>query len=441
MRVRLRYTGPLGTLRGAFRLLAGGDNKIEPHELFEFVTGRKSVLEQTSRRQMVNILMGLELMSPLSSPVKRAVWNESDLRKSLQEMLVRQGITACTLFKAWDATNDGCLTKKQFLARAKRLVIGSDGIDGSEMWYGSVRPAVKHVFEVYGINDTRRAQALQPHLRARSALVSPQVMGVEQFESFLNQDLPAEYMDLLGVPSPEDGPSGAQAAAPAAALRTSHSRTPLAKQATVRTKKSSPRGHDAQGVERMSQRIDRPAERRGDAKAEAKNAVPDRVWKLPPTTPLYDESAPARSCYSSRRLPKDRPHSRILWDGQATSGWESRLTADSVSAQRSPRGHPVSADGVLTKRKDAASPYGGALWGKPVREAGSRASTAVPLGASTSLPLLPPRRVSHGPLDAIRKSPDPEGKKAQRYEATSRRYGVDPTVFDGGQLLGLLLPA
>ena len=114
MRTRFNYKGPLQTLREAFHLLGGKDDgKIDPDELFQFVTGRVNAMQLAgglSPRSANDLLMGMRLELPSGEGGEEkpgrpaAEWTVDQLRRALQEMCIKHKMAPYILLAAWMLT-------------------------------------------------------------------------------------------------------------------------------------------------------------------------------------------------------------------------------------------------------------------------------------------------------------------------------------------------
>jgi hypothetical protein len=154
LRQRLGYTGPVDALRGCFALLGGADDgKISLTEFFEWATGRKNAM--LASEVSTSRLMSMRLVNPPLGPDDDDdddEWSIDMLRSALQQMLIkarvpphvlqstpsmlepaagphayREGIALTGFAAAWDHDGDGVLSRNEFLARCKRLVVAEDG--------------------------------------------------------------------------------------------------------------------------------------------------------------------------------------------------------------------------------------------------------------------------------------------------------------------------
>ena len=178
MRTRFNYRGPLQTLRDAFQLLGGKDDgKIDPDELFQFVTGRANAMQMSklSPRSAADSLMGMKLELPSNDGeggARRpgAEWTVDELRRSIQEMCIKHKMAPHFLMAAWDADGNGSLSRNELLARVKRLIVSSDGSTGIDLWYTCVRETVKRCFDELAGKD--------------------RAIDMVEFSQFVNKDWP-----------------------------------------------------------------------------------------------------------------------------------------------------------------------------------------------------------------------------------------------------------
>ena len=287
MRTRLRYTGSLSVIKGAFRLLGGDDGKVEVDELFEFVTGR------TNSMRMKETKVSLEglVLEPLMAEAGEE-WTVEALRKSIQSMLISHKYAPHILLQAWDVDGDHRLSKNEFFAKMKRLVVEADG-SRSDLWYDGVRPAVGKVF-------------------AQLCDKSKKAIELSTFSAFLNQGWPSSRPKQPAAQQPAPVEAAAEEA------ESSLPKQPTPKRADRRAVRREPVQH-RRPTRPPPQIVDMaPAERRFARAQPGPKARP-----LP--TPLYDSKVACKLTSSVLRLPKARPFSRGIWDGAIDGRWDSRV--------------------------------------------------------------------------------------------------------------------
>jgi hypothetical protein len=303
----------------------------------------------------------------------------------------------------------------------KSLTIGSDGVTGSHQWYNYVRPAVKHVFGVYGIADRRGAKVAD-------------AVDLTQFESFLLQDWPVD-----NAPSSS---ATADSAANSLAVSSAPGRGSLMGRSFSRSQSSThPLSVQKRGLNHEIA-VRRVASDRGFARATAGVKYEEQADSnaASPEKQKYGIS-PGRAWTGdtartpSRRFPKAPVHTQGVWDGLATSGWDNRTPLSPMHSlplayTLSPRTDAAAtgADAVTLKRP---SPYGiRTSFGPPVRAPSPRSamvhSPTPPLTATTSLPALVPLRRGKSERHELDQTDVSRmaGARMRQYEEVLRRYGV-----------------
>jgi len=307
LRQRLGYTGPVDALRGCFALLGGADDgKISLTEFFEWATGRKNAM--LASEVSTSRLMSMRLVNPPLGPDDDDdddEWSIDMLRSALQQMLIKARVPPHVLQTAWDHDGDGVLSRNEFLARCKRLVVAEDG-SNSDMWYFNVRPTVKECFaELAGSHHAIDLTNFTKFLNKRWP------KGADYEPPELQQKIERKKSDKSVLASANEAD-----AQPSSFAKRQREVTLKRHKTIEKHKLLEAQQRQMQGVQNAQQRHDHgsPAARPGDA-ARAKRAPAIPIWRMDPTTPLYEPRVRCAPPHSTTRPAKQRPHSRMIWAG------------------------------------------------------------------------------------------------------------------------------
>ena len=132
----LGYLGPPQVPLDAFAEMDDDSSgTVSYDEFMNWMTGRPQ------RRQVARSLSLETARGPEKPPLGSLVWTEKVLRAELQDMLKRTQVSALDLLMAYDKSDDGLLSKKEYLVMMKALVGNEDA------WRGGAKDAALDTFE------------------------------------------------------------------------------------------------------------------------------------------------------------------------------------------------------------------------------------------------------------------------------------------------------
>ena len=155
----LGFDGDDEVLRHIFTALdANGNGKIGTKELYAWMSGT------VGRQQLaleVTLLTGREDLLTLDA----IHWSCEELQRQMQLMLLWNNLSPLDLLTAWDSSQDGSFSFKEFLRMCKKLV--KPGKTYQNLWDEEIRPVVQETFYEVGGQD--------------------KTLDVTEFERFLNR--------------------------------------------------------------------------------------------------------------------------------------------------------------------------------------------------------------------------------------------------------------